>query len=148
MPPPVFAANESWSYTRAMTGATGSRSHGSLSSMPPIRVCALLPGVDQGAALGCLRHDFGIATDVGRRRRSAGQLDQVGAVADQFQLAARFEPFADGDGVCLAALLQHVLDGLPDQLVVTAACGRSISPPSTACSASMACGNIRSLSSR
>ncbi|KAG1258129.1 hypothetical protein G6F66_014606 [Rhizopus arrhizus] len=41
MPPPVFAANESWSYTRAMTGATGSRSHGSLSSMPPIRVCAV-----------------------------------------------------------------------------------------------------------
>ncbi|KAG1533599.1 hypothetical protein G6F50_015821 [Rhizopus delemar] len=44
-------------------------------------------------------HDLGVGHDVGRRRRSAGQLDQVGAVADQLQLALRFEPLAQGDRV-------------------------------------------------
>ncbi|MDQ1092891.1 hypothetical protein QE400_002304 [Xanthomonas sacchari] len=78
----------------------------------------VVPTLDQLPQHRLVADDLGVGGDVGGRRRGAGQLDQVGAVADHLQLALRFEPLAQGHRVERAPLLGQLADRAVDQLVI------------------------------
>ena len=76
--------------------------------------------LDQLPQPGLVGHDLGIGPDVRRRRRGAGQLQQVGTLTHLVQLAARLEPLADGHRVEGLLLGGQLGDGPENQLVVAA----------------------------
>src|SRR5690606_34933484 len=65
-------------------------------------------------------HNLGVGGDVRRRRRGAGQFDQVGTAGHLLGQALRLEPFAQRHRVVGAVLLGQLADRAVDQLVVAA----------------------------